>query len=55
VLLTDYWRIVSHNGGRTFRESHLAGPFDMRTAPNAAGFFLGDYEGLGRTCVRLDD
>ncbi len=49
VLLTDYWRIVSQNGGRTFKESHLAGPFDMRTAPFAAGFFTGDYEGLTRT------
>jgi hypothetical protein len=46
VLLTDYWRTVSNNDGRTFHEKHLAGPFDMRTAPNAGGFFVGDYEGL---------
>jgi hypothetical protein len=46
VLLTDYWKIVSHNSGKTWTESHVAGPFDMRTAPIARGFFLGDYEGL---------
>ena len=49
VLLTDYWRIISNNGGRTWREAHIAGPFDMRTAPFASGFFVGDYEGLGHT------
>jgi len=47
VLLTDYWRIISHDRGETFRETHLAGPFDMRTAPFARGFFVGDYEALG--------
>jgi hypothetical protein len=25
---------------------HLAGSFDMKTAPDAGGFFVGDYEGL---------
>jgi hypothetical protein len=47
VLLTDYWKIVSHDSGKTFKETHVAGPFDMRTAPFARGFFVGDYEGLG--------
>ena len=47
VLLTDYWKIVSRDGGKTFSEAHVAGPFDMRTAPIARGFFVGDYEGLG--------
>jgi hypothetical protein len=47
VLLTDYWQIVSRNGGSTWSEKHIAGPFDMRTAPYASGFFVGDYEGLG--------
>jgi hypothetical protein len=46
VLLTDYWRIVSFSGGQSWHESHIAGPFDMRTAPDAGGFFVGDYEGL---------
>ncbi|HEY0583553.1 MAG TPA: sialidase family protein, partial [Chloroflexota bacterium] len=49
VLLTDYWRLTSTNGGQTWRESHIAGPFDMRKAPFARGFFVGDYEGLGHT------
>ncbi len=47
TLSTDYWFISSINGGATFgNETHLAGPFDMLTAPNAGGFFVGDYEGL---------
>ena len=29
-------------------ETHVAGPFDMETAPNAGGLFVGDYEGLAR-------
>jgi hypothetical protein len=49
VLLTDYWRLVSNNGGESWRESHIAGPFDMRTAPFARGFFTGDYQGLAST------
>jgi hypothetical protein len=35
---------------------HVAGPFDMKTAPFAGGFFVGDYEGLatiGSTFVPL--
>jgi hypothetical protein len=46
VLLTDYWRLVSKNDGQSWRESHIGGPFDMRTAPFAQGFFVGDYQGL---------
>lgn len=46
TLLTDYWQIVSQEGGQTWRETPLAGSFDMRIAPSAGGFFLGDYEGL---------
>jgi len=49
TLLTNYWRITSHDGGNSWREIPLAGPFDMRTAPVAiGGFFVGDYEGLVR-------
>jgi hypothetical protein len=43
---TDYWLAHSHDGGATFSEQHVAGPFDIETAPVARGFFLGDYEGL---------
>jgi hypothetical protein len=48
TLPTDYWARVSKDGGTTFGpETHLAGSFDMLTAPNARGFFVGDYEGIG--------
>ena len=46
VLLTNYWLVKSSDGGTTWTESSVAGPFDMRTAPNARGYFVGDYEGL---------
>jgi hypothetical protein len=45
-LTTDYWSIVSSDGGQTWDESHISGPFDQRTAAVARGFFLGDYAGL---------
>jgi len=45
-LDTDYWIIHSHDGGATWTENHVAGPFDMATAPDAGGYFLGDYQGL---------
>jgi hypothetical protein len=43
---TDAWFVHSHDGGATWSEQHVAGPFDIETAPVARGFFLGDYEGL---------
>jgi hypothetical protein len=47
TLPTDYWLVTSADHGATFdSEVHLAGPFDMLTAPFASGFFVGDYEGL---------
>jgi hypothetical protein len=51
TLLTSTWLLVSHDGGQTFAESRVAAPFDMRTAPFAAGFFVGDYEGLSKTLM----
>jgi hypothetical protein len=48
TLFTTYWLSISGDGGQTWHEKQVAGPFDMRTAPVAGGFFLGDYEGLGR-------
>jgi hypothetical protein len=46
-LPTDYWFTWSRDGGSCFEsEIHLAGPFDMLTAPRSDGPFLGDYEGL---------
>lgn len=45
-LTTDHWIVHSHDGGATWTESHLAGPFDMHQAPYARGYFVGDYQGL---------
>jgi BNR repeat-like domain len=47
-LRTDYWIVRSHDRGASFdrRERMTATSFDMRKAPNAGGFFVGDYTGL---------
>ena len=49
ILLTTYFLALSRDGGRTWHEKRVAGPFDMLTAPFARGFFVGDYEALGTT------
>jgi Neuraminidase (sialidase) len=53
TLPTDYWIVFSSNGGATWAdEQHVAGPFDLDTAPVAPasrGHFLGDYEGLAHS------
>jgi hypothetical protein len=48
TLDTQYWVTKSTDGGLTWsaREEITDGPFDMRSAPFANGFFTGDYEGL---------
>ncbi len=47
TLPTDYWFVTSTNHGASFgNEVHIAGSFDMLTAPFARGFFVGDYEGM---------
>jgi hypothetical protein len=50
-LDTDQWATVSRVAGATFasRERLTRRPFDMRTAPDANGLFVGDYEGLAAT------
>jgi hypothetical protein len=47
-LATDVWVTRSDDGGRTFsrRERVTQRSFDMRAAPDAGGFFVGDYTGL---------
>jgi hypothetical protein len=52
VLSTDYW-IVHHHPGDPFDSAHFSDesrltpvPFNMRAAPYARGYFVGDYEGL---------
>ncbi len=53
-LETDYWFTAARNADSRFspRTQLTRRPFDMRTAPDAGGFFVGDYEGLA-TAGRL--
>ncbi len=47
TLLANYWRVVSKDGGATWQETAVGGPFDILSAPRAEGApFLGDYQGL---------
>ena len=54
VLSTDAWITESGDGGTTWHELRMAGPFDLNTAPSAdlnpqvsaTGLFLGDNQGL---------
>src|SRR5262249_24601567 len=49
-LTTDFWFIHCHaacaSAGNWTEETHVAGPFDEEQAPDAGGFFLGDYMGM---------
>jgi hypothetical protein len=50
-LTTDVWLAHSHDRGAHWSETHVAGPFDMLTAPPTSstqveGRFIGDYQGL---------
>ena len=55
-LSTDFWVTHSHDGGRTFPDENRLTPasFDMRTAPFAGGYFVGDYTGLSHFNDRFD-
>ena len=46
TLPTDVWLARSDDGGMTWRDLHVDGPFDLAQAPYANGLFLGDYAGL---------
>jgi BNR repeat-like domain len=47
VLLTNYWRITSTDGGHTWKEIPLSASFDLRTAPmTLLGYMVTDYEGI---------
>lgn len=46
VLLTNYWRITSDDGGKTWHEIPLSSSFDLRRAPRSSGYMITDYEGL---------
>jgi hypothetical protein len=56
VATTDVWLRHSHDGGATWAEEHMHGPFDHYDAPVSfftpeipRGLFLGDYIGLEAT------
>ncbi len=54
TLPTDLWLTRSTDGGHTWTESRLAGPFDLDAAPlTTSGYFLGDYQALGATPNRF--
>ena len=46
TLLATSWLLTSHDGGQTWREAKVWGPFDLALAPQARGLFVGDYMGL---------
>jgi hypothetical protein len=48
TALTDYWIRSSTDGAATWAPSQRVTPtsFDMKKAPIARGYFVGDYEGL---------
>jgi hypothetical protein len=46
-LTTDVWFAASRDQGATWRQRHLAGPFDLLTAPNHR---LGEYQGIAGLC-----
>jgi hypothetical protein len=45
TLLTDFW-ISRSSDGLNWTETRIASAFDLDIAPNAGGYFLGDYTGL---------
>lgn len=59
TVLTDAW-MVSSVDGKTFKEVHLSGPFDLNNAArsqfgpnNTEGLFLGDYQALASTSTQF--
>jgi hypothetical protein len=47
TLLTDYFIAVTHDGGSSWTEARITpSSFDDTFAPNARGYFLGDYQEL---------
>ena len=45
TLPTILW-LAHSTDATTWHEGAVAGPFDLDTAPNAQGLFVGDYQGL---------
>ena len=45
-LSADVWFAHSANRGRTWTQTHVAGPTDLRTAPLPGHNYVGEYQGL---------
>jgi hypothetical protein len=46
ALTADVWFAHSQNRGESWRQTHVAGPTDLRTAPMPAHNYVGEYQGL---------
>jgi len=46
ALTADVWFAHSQDRGRSWRQTHVAGPTDLRTAPLPGHNFVGEYQGL---------
>jgi hypothetical protein len=46
ALTANVWFAHSHNRGGSWRQTHVAGPTDLRTAPLPAHNCVGEYQGL---------
>jgi hypothetical protein len=45
-LSADVWFAHSQDRGRSWHQTHVAGPTDLRTAPMPAHNYVGEYQGL---------
>jgi hypothetical protein len=46
ALTADVWFAHSHDRGTSWRQTHVVGPTDLRTAPLPAHNYVGEYQGL---------
>jgi hypothetical protein len=46
AFTADVWFAHSHNRGESWRQTHVAGPTDLRTAPLPEHNYVGEYQGL---------
>ena len=46
ALSADVWFAHSQDRGRSWRQTHVAGPTDLRTAPLPVHNYIGEYQGL---------
>jgi hypothetical protein len=46
ALTADLWFAHSGDRGGSWRQTHVAGPTDLRTAPLPSHGFVGEYQGL---------